>query len=263
MSIEIGAGLGGRGCAVRFVARANSRKTPDAAIRLVDREVEVEFKALHDSADAAGWEALDDYLRGSLERLGLTTALFEMDLERTALTHPKAVLDGLLRVHFRRAREYISLPQSTGVARVSTLGNVGRTLRPGRPHIDIQRIRSKIAGWYRKFDDATGPTLFIVRTEDVYRRVADLDRPDQAALVADILLEKVQGLPRVSALLLYEEAFAGPPEPASASGPTFRATWGASAAGMSRSALLISNPRALVPLSDAERDVLLAEPSPW
>jgi hypothetical protein len=107
------------------------------------------------------------------------------------------------------------------------------------------------------------PSRTVVRTEDLYRPLARLSREEASATIAQFLLEVIGSVSSLSALLLYEEAFIPAPPIACVSGETFVATWGTSAAGMAWKAFFLANPGAAIPLTDAERDVLMADPAPW
>jgi hypothetical protein len=259
MALEIAAGLSGRGCKIRFVARTNNT-TPDLEVRLVDRPVTLELKALHEPDDEEPWHALERRISIALARVGLNAGVFDLDLEWSAIDNPDAVFEGLLGVAAAQSSSYVPLPDGTGKARLSA-SNVCLRTHPGHARYDVDRILGNLRRWSNQVATEGQPTMVVVHTRDLYRPFSNLGRYEAVAAVADVVARRLLFIQEVSAVLLYEDSFEPPSAPVRIQHPLFEATSGSSSGGMLRSTLLVLNPRAAVAMRPDERAVLMQDPS--
>jgi len=262
MALEFCARARSAGCAVELVQR-DSEKSPDSRVKLVDRWVTVEFKALHESEEMEDWNVWEQIIEIGLGAR-CVSATFDRDLTQQALSDPGAVLDGLVSIAARDVRSYEALPRETGRARIAAT-NVGRLGYPVEQKPELERLVSKVPSrkWREQLERADGPTLLVVRANTMF----GADEPKlvgaAARRIAEALKPKLAGLEMVGAVLVYEDPFSAPAFPIHVKLADLRVRRDTSPSGNARSIVLVHNAGAAAPLTDAELDRLAGDAPVW
>jgi hypothetical protein len=255
-----------RACAcgsdVEFVQTGNE-KTPDVRMRLADRWVTIEFKALHENEEIAPWYEFEQTLMNLLIGRGVVATTFDRELTPLALSDPEAVADGLAAVAAGSHHEYQPLPRGTGRARLAAI-NSGLTGYPVVQQTELVRLVSKLRSkWWKQLASAEGPTLLVVRTSELFGRWDAAAVGRTARSVTDAVRPALSRLPMVGGVLVYDEPFWAPIWPAFAEQDDFRVRMETSPAGCARFMVLVSNPAAHVTLNRPELDRLVPPEPDW
>jgi hypothetical protein len=261
MSLEICGRLRGSGCAVEFIETGGQAKAADARMRLAARWVTVEFKALHEPDAVKPWNEFTEWVLNELARRAVQVGGLEIDCEPPALRAREAFLEGVLEVQRSQVSVFQELPRGTGKARFAG-GNMNRWTYPVADAPELLRLVGKLGGeWWKKFRGATTPTLLMVRTGMLFGDTARRVHEKAVAAVA-VLREVLEDFETVGAVLIYDELMWQPPAPGFVATSEFRLSIG-SIDGFARATLVVPNPRATLPLSEAELEVLVAPTMRW
>jgi hypothetical protein len=252
MGLEFCAKARAVGCEVEFVTR-NGSPSPDMRIRVAERWVTVELKALHDPDEMDAWHEFEQRIVNGLAPHGLIRGdlAFDRELTEAALDDPEAVLEGLAAVLAGNHRDYQPLPRGTGRARIAP-GNCGKLGYPIDQTDDLVRLATKLRQkWWKQLASAEGPTLLIVRAMHVFGWTSAASVGVAARRAADVLAPGLQGLPMVGAVLVYDEPLLPPVWPAFADAGDVRVRMDA-VSGCARMMALVPNPSAGEPLTQGE-----------
>jgi hypothetical protein len=239
--------------------------SPDVRVRLADRLVTVEFKALHDADARAPWDEFDVKLHGILLPQRQITGLVA-DFLPPALDHVEAVGAALIDVIDSKSETMVELPGGSGHARFSEEVRATGFAHLGNPvaqRDDLTRILNNLGSrWVRQLRDVAGPTLLVVLTEGLF-----FVRPERLAHrvveVVDAVRALLPGRKMLGGILLYEEPMMAPMHgPDVAGDETCRFVAGA-VDNHARTILFIPNPHANVPLSVAEWAPLASADLDW
>jgi hypothetical protein len=252
MAMEFCSRIRAAGGEVEFVQR-QSTPTPDVRVRLCERWVTMEFKALHERHELEVWYDFEQYVVTGLAARGLlgNDIAFDRELTDAALADPDGVVEGLAAVAAGNHREYVDLPRGTGRARIAP-NNCGACGYPIDQQDELVRLASKLRQkWWKQLASAIGPTLLVVRTEHVlgWPDIASLGRA--ARRLATALAPCLSRLPMVGGVLVYEEPFLAPTWPAFADASDVRVRRDTSN-GCARMMALVPNPAAAVRLTEDE-----------
>jgi hypothetical protein len=246
---------------VVFVERTHE-KSPDVRVRLVDREITFEFKALHESDDQEPWNELVEGLV-TLLPVGATLSDFQMELAENALIQPEALIEGLTRIWLTKANGWHDLPRAAGRAQLSGQ-NLGRVTFPIVQRDDLSRIAVKLRqGWWQQLRAEIGPTILVVQAGGLFGDprppmvLAEAERI--AAVVAPLLPDKKM----VGAVLVYAEPFWEPVRPAYSDRTSFRVRMDTSPVGTARFMVLVPNMAPRIALDPAELDRLIGPGIAW
>ena len=154
------------------LVKPESAPRPDARIKLDDRWVTVEFKALHDSDDEVQWyETLDQVFSEAAYR-GIDLNDFEIELTSAARGSATAIVNGLAAICASDCRNFVGLPEGTGQARLAERRGVGTISPPVTQNDDVTRIEKRLLDvnrpWSRQLATTSGATLLVVRSKDIF-----------------------------------------------------------------------------------------------
>ncbi|MEO7037381.1 MAG: hypothetical protein ABI548_25725 [Polyangiaceae bacterium] len=246
---------------VEFIETEGHSNPADAIVEVAGRSVTVEFKALHGPDAMKEWDELMDWTTAQMVSRGCDLAAIEVDCEPAALLEREAFLDGLLAVNVSRAPEFRPLPRGTGRARYTGLNTEGWRF-PVTHTPDLDRIIGKLLGkWWKKFCDATTPTLLVVRTGMLFGENA-ASMLSKAEIAATRLRATLESLRTIGAILIYDEILWQPPAPTFFGTPAFRLSTGA-VDGWARATLVVTNSNAAIPLTEAELEALVGPRMLW
>jgi hypothetical protein len=124
MTLEFCSRVRSAGGDAEFVQR-DGDKSPDARVKILDRWVTVEFKALHDRDEMEAWYEFEETVMNRLSVRGVAYVAFDRELTDKARADPDAVVEGLASIAARNVREYEPLPHGTGRARIASI-NTGK-----------------------------------------------------------------------------------------------------------------------------------------
>jgi hypothetical protein len=246
---------------VEFIETAGHLHPSDALVEIATRSLTVEFKALHNPDDMKQWEDLCDWVVNQLVARGGTGSGVDVECAPTALDEREALVEGLLVVQRERSPDWQPLARETGWARYTGLNVLGwRPAVRQRPELD--RIIGKLTGkWWKKFRDATTPTLLVVRTGLLFGE-SPASVLAKAEAAAARLRETLESFQTIGAVLIYDEPLWPPAAPDFVETPTFRLATGA-ADGCARAVLVVTNPCATIPLTEEELQVLVGPRMLW
>ena len=261
MTLEFCGRLRPLGHAIELIETADLKKPPDARIILAKRPVVVEFKALHEHAEMAPWDDLWAWANQQLPLVIPELYYLEIEPSERALEQPVAFFEGLRALKRSGVADFQDLPLGTGRARIiDRRDSLWRYPVHARP--ELQRIAGKTAGdWWKKFREAKGPTLLVVRTGMLFGENHEhaLAKAEEAALeLARVLAARDM----ISAIVIYDEILWSPRQAAFFERPNFRLNI-APIDGCDRAALLVLNSRANVPLGAQEIDALVSPAMHW
>jgi hypothetical protein len=190
------------GRAVEIVQR-DDKKSPDARASLVDRSVTIEFKALHDSEEREQWDVFLERVCEIAFRKDCNLSSIEVEYAEAALDVPDAVAETLVAIQLARDPEFRPIPFNAGRARFAEhLGVMGECRIPVAQKDDLSRLVAKVTSkWWEQLDSAAGPTLIVVRTNQLF----SYDREHVVAVaagVADVLRGALSSRAMISAMLL-------------------------------------------------------------
>jgi hypothetical protein len=235
--------------------------TPDATVRLDGRDLVLEFKALHDSAEVIAW---DDFVEGQLQSLwaeGLNPWVFDIHLEQAALREPV-----LLARELRRALAggAFDVPLANGIGHLRRATGTGSVSIPIAQTPEAERIASKLGPWCRSLRQCEGhPTVLMVQTRALF---GQMDQPTITRNLRHVRKRAVpllRSMPSVSAVLLYSENFMATCQPHHARGVAGNFVIDRSPDGHPRAGILFLNPAARTPLTDRERESLVGPDMTW
>jgi hypothetical protein len=259
MQLEFCGRLRCAGCNVEFIRTDDRAHPPDARVHIAGRWVTVEFKALHGPGETLVWDLFVGRISDRfVQRMHLSEV--EVDLEPNALDELDAVVEGLIAVKRNRSTEMQELPRRTGRARFTGL-NVGHWCYPISERPALHRVLGKLPKWSQKFRHIDGPALLLVRAEMLVGPTAAgmLERAEQ---LASRLREALERFPRISAVIVYDDAFQVSPDPAFFDRSGFRLQLGA-IDGWARAVLLVQNTSATSPLEEPELRALAGPDMLW
>jgi len=270
MTLEFVARWRAAGCDVELVARDRTKgrrptKTPDARVKVVDRWITVEFKALHDHDDLTPWfEKFEPALGSVLMARGIAGTVFERDLTPAALTDVEAVADGLADIVAKGAREWTELPHGTGKARLAPYG-FGTCGYPVVQKPDLDRLRSRLlSGWGEQLARATDPTLLVVSAKTRFpfsEPTLVIERGREFARMLDLPL---RDRPYIGAVLVYDVPPLVPPVSAVyADLGSLRIGRDTAPIGFARFSVITCNGGATVPLRKPELERLVGPSQTW
>ena len=245
---------------MKLIETAAHRAPADAVIKLVERPVIVEFKALHEAEHLEKWNALLEWVS---QQLGQRQADNEIDVwcEPSALENREALLEDLLTARKGRSRARVRLPSGTGWVQYTGLNVMGWSF-PEKQKPELERLISKLsAKWWKKFVGATDPTLLVVSSSMLVGQSWAGIR-SRAENAAASVIEALESVPSLSAVVIYDAPFLPPLPTVFLESPNFRLCSGAMN-GCARVTLATLNPSATVPLTENELRHLIGPQMVW
>ncbi len=244
------------------LVQRDQNPTPDTRLRIADRWITTEMKALHDRDEMNVWYTFEEKLHHLLAYCQLPHVAFDREWTDAALENCRAVADGLISIAARGIRDYEPLPRGTGWARLAA-GNTGKDVYPIAQKDDLSRLVGKMREWSTQLVHAREPTLLVVRTNALFGDGTPTKVGAIARKIASALNPLLRELPMIGAVLIYEEPFWAPRFPVTAMFPDLRVRIDTSPAQCARFMTLVPNGHASEPLQEAELDRLVGLEPFW
>jgi hypothetical protein len=244
----------------------NTHETsPDARLKIQNRWVTVEFKAMNPSEDQRAWSDFEAEVFALLMSEGLEVDSFDIDFSPVALGAAASVVEGLVAISQSRSTDFLPLPNGAGRAKyVKGTGKLPGFTIPLNVRSDQGRLLDKLSSaWWQQLAQVEGPTLLVVRARSLFPLDSLDDTSKMAANLATALRERLRGRRMVSGVLLYDEPFWPAHEPIHHAEEAFRLTIGPSPSGTLRITLLVTNPEPRVHLLAEEMGSLVGPQMIW
>ncbi len=263
MALEFCSRVRAAGGGAEFVQRDHD-KSPDARLKLVDRWITVEFKALHERDEMEVWYEFEQTVMNGLTPHGLAGTAFDRELTPVALEDPGAVVEGLISIAARSVSEYEPLPRGTGRARLAPI-NCGKCGYPVEQTDELVRLVTKVrsAKWWKQLERADGPTLLVVRSRTTLSGTEPARVGSAARRLTDALRTPLSKLGMIGAVLVYEEPFWAPVFAIHHQADDLRVRIDTSPTGCARFMVLVPNPDAKEPLREDDLDRLVGPQPIW